>query len=403
MFSRTALAAASVPVCVGLALAAGPTYAGTTASKSLQTTTFAFRASGYGTRLIGGQIPAGSSSTGTQVIGCSDKAGRSRTNDIASAVLPGLGTAYGVRTHVWTTSRHGVVASHSTHAIASLVLAQGQLGSLSITGIKARATAFHDSSGFHATTSTQLGDITLTPAAGPPQSFPAPTPDQPVTIPGVATIYAGSHLTRDSGTGSVADAFALRIESTGSGTSLLVAHSRAQLNGGVVTGIFGGRSAATHVLTAAGDVAKSGPNPLSVMPCQGTYGKTITNSLASLDLGGQILVTGASSSERGAQDARSAHGTSRAGVTQVSLGGGTADGVTKSARGTQLGSVTVSGQQQAFPPSGVMEIPGVARLQRAVVTKTHAGISVVGLRITLLDGSGAVIDLAEAQLTIRRP
>jgi hypothetical protein len=48
-----------------------------------------------------------------------------------------------------------------------------------------------------------------------------------------------------------------------------------------------------------------------------------------------------------------------------------------------------------------MEIPGIAKLERAVVKRGHSGLSVIGLRITLLDGSGAVINLAEANLRIR--
>ena len=50
----------------------------------------------------------------------------------------------------------------------------------------------------------------------------------------------------------------------------------------------------------------------------------------------------------------------------------------------------------------MLEIPGVAKLERHVVTRTATGIKVVALRITLLDGSGAVINLGEAQLQIRR-
>ncbi len=38
---------------------------------------------------------------------------------------------------------------------------------------------------------------------------------------------------------------------------------------------------------------------------------------------------------------------------------------------------------------------------RAIVRKIPQGISVTALRITLLDGSGAVIDLGEAKLSIR--
>jgi hypothetical protein len=61
----------------------------------------------------------------------------------------------------------------------------------------------------------------------------------------------------------------------------------------------------------------------------------------------------------------------------------------------------VNGREQAFPKSGVLKIPGLVKLERAVVTRSPRGISVIGLRITLLDGSGAVVDLAEARLRIR--
>jgi len=77
--------------------------------------------------------------------------------------------------------------------------------------------------------------------------------------------------------------------------------------------------------------------------------------------------------------------------------------VLRSARGTRLAGVTVGGQKQIFPKSGVLEIPGVVKLERAVVERSGNGICVIGLRITLLDGSGAVVNLAEATLHVRRP
>jgi hypothetical protein len=421
MQHRRLIATAMAPLCAGLALTAGPSYAGHhsahhSAHHSTKATTFAFQGSGFGTRVIGGQVPAGSSTTGYQVIGCTNQAGRSRTNDVAEATLPGLGTASGIKTHVWTTARHGVVASHSLHRIARVSLVQSTLGSLAIDAITSRATASHDAHGFHATTTTHVGGISFTPPVGPARSFPLPTPDHPVTIPGLATIYAGQHTTRRSGTGALADAFALRVDVIPTGTSLLVSHSRAELDSGLISGVFKGRSAATHVITAAGDIAESGPNPLSPMPCQGTYGKTHRKSLASVDLGGQLVVRGANSSEKGTQKGSRAWGTSRASVARVRLGSQLViNGIvgkvsvsrqgrdlTRSADGTSLGTVTVNGHQQKFPKTGVLEIPGVAKLERAVVTRTHNGISVIGLRITLLDGSGAVVDLGEASLRIGR-
>jgi hypothetical protein len=408
-------AAVSLSSVVGVLAGATTGYASDRADT--RTTTFAFRASGFGTRLIGGQVPAGSSTTGYQVIGCTNQAGKDRTNDVATATIPGLGTASGVRTRTWTTDRHGVVASHATHSIAHVTIASSGLGSLTLDAVKATATAYHDTQGFHATSRTLLGGITFTPPMGPAQSFPAPTPGQPVTIPGLATISVGNNVTHHDGHGASASANALRVDVVPTQTSVLVARSHAELYDGLTGGIFGGHSAATHVLTAAGDIAKSGPNPLMVMHCQGTFGHTREKALASLDLGGQLVVKGATSRQRAAQHARRASGYERGSVASVNLGNGqlvvdaivgrahvvrTPDGVVTSARGTRLGSITANGQQVSFPPTGVLEIPGVAKLERRLVTRTHSGIKVVALRITLLDGSGAVVDLGEAALRIGR-
>jgi hypothetical protein len=412
MRRHTAHLAAAAIVCIGLVLAAGPTFAGAGATTS---TTFAFQGSGFGTRMIGGQLPAGSDTTGYQHLGCTNQAGRSRANDVDQVDLPGLGTAYGVRTRVWTTARHGVVATNSTHSIDSIVLSQSQLGSLALTAISSRARAYHDGSGFHAVTSTDVGGLTFTPAGGQAQSYPAPTPDQPVAIPGVATVYAGERTTQKSSSGAVADAFALRVDDVSSGTTVQVAHVHASLTGGFTGGVFRGHSAGTHVVRAGGDIAKSGPNPLNLMGCTGTDGKVREKSLRTSDLGGQLVATDATTRELGAQEAQGAHGYSWAKIGRADLGARlqiddivaragvrrTADGLERSIRGTRLGALTVDGQQRTFPKSGVLTIPGVAKLERAVVTKTHRGISVIGLRITLLDGSGAVVDLAEASLRIR--
>lgn len=403
----------AIPALMALSLSTAPTYAGTHHHHS-RSTSYALSGSGYGTRVIGGQVPVGSATTGYKPLGCTNQGGREVKNDVATATLPGLGKATGVKTHLWTTSRKGVVAVHSTHTVARVALVQNALGSLSLDAVRTQAKAYHDASGFHATTATELGGLTFTPPIGPAQTIPLPTPDQPVTIPGLATIYAGQHTTHRNDNGAVADAYALRVDVIPTGTSVRVAHSRAQIAAGMTSGIFRGHSAATRVVTALGDIVKSGPNPLTPMPCQGTYGKLHEKSLASIDLGGQLIVKGADSREKGNQGAKRAWGTSRAAVARVNLGnqlvidgivgkvtvsreGGT---LKRSTAGTELGTVTVGGQVQTFPKTGVLEIPGVAKLERGVVTRSHNGVSVIGLRITLLDGSGAVVNLGEASLKI---
>jgi len=406
--------AAIATACAGLVLTAPPGHAGAGASHH---TTFAFGASGYGTRVTGGQLPVTSDTTGYQVVGCTDRAGLRRTNDVADAKVPGLGRVSGVRTRVWTTQRRGVTTSHSTHRIAALTLASGGLGSLRIEAITSHSRAFHDSRGFHTATATGIGSITFTPPAGAAQSFPAPTPDRPIEIPGLATISVGKHHGAHDARNASADAFAIRIDVIPTDTSVKIAHTHAELHAGLTYGAFHGHSNATRVVHALTTVVHSGPNPLTVMPCQGTYGAVHRKSLAALDLSGQLVVRGLTSQERAQQTSHGAYGYERAAVARLDLGHGqlvvdgivgkatvrrTDHGIVRTARGTMLGAITANGTPMTFPRTGVLEIPGIVKLERRVVVRTATGIKVVALRVTLLDGSGAVIDLGEAQLQIRR-
>lgn len=415
MHARTPLAVAVGTLCGGLALTSTvPGFAGT----ATHATTYAFQGSGYGTKVIGGQVPAASDTTAYQNLACTNRSGLQKTNDIVGVKVPGLGTVSGVKSRVWTTDRNGVVASHARHTIAQITIASKGVGSLDLNAIRSEATAFHNASGFHASTVTLIGSITMTPAGGlPPQTFPAPTPNQPTTIPGLATISVGSHRTAQGAHSATASALALRVHVIPSATTVKVAHSRASLGGGLTVGIFSGHSNATRIPQALTKIAHSGPNPLTVMPCIGTEGRLKTKSLASLTLDGKLVVQGLSSSEKGSQGGGTAQGFERAKIAGINLGGGqlvvnaivgqanvtrTANGWVRTAKGTRLGSITANGQTQTFPPSGVIEIPGVAKLERKVVTKSKTGIAVIALRVTLLDGSGAVINLGEAKLNIKR-
>ncbi len=415
MYAKAPLTVAVATLCAGLALTStGPGFAAT----GTRTTTFAFQGSGFGTRVIGGQVPAGSNTTAYQNLNCTNQAGLDRTNDVADATVPGLGTVSGVKTRVWTTQRHGVAASHARHTIAKLDLASTPLGTLSLNAIRSDAKAFHDATGFHGTATTSLGGITLTPPFGPAQTFPAPTPDKPVTtIPGLATITLGRTATTNGAHGATANGLALRIDVVASGSTVKVARSHAEIDDGMTVGIFEGHSNATRITQALNDLAHSGPNPLSLMPCVGTAGNLQTKALADLNLGGNLVVQGLSSSQRSNQGNGKAHGFERAKIAKIDLGGGqlvvnaivgkanvtrTPHGWVRTAKGTQLGSITANGQVQTFPPTGVLEIPGVAKLERTVVTRSRTGIKVIALRVTLLDGSGAVINLGEAKLNISR-
>ena len=412
-----ASAVSAVALATGVTLAAAPTQAASGAARATPVPThFAVSGSGFGTRVGGGALPTGSSPTAYQRIGCTNKAGLVRTNDLAEQEIPGVGTLSGLRTRIWTTRHHGVVASHARHRIARLALVDTPLGSLAVTGITSEVTAFHDSTGFHTATSSTLGGISITPVIGPVQTLPLPTPGQPVSIPGVATVSIGPGTAHSGAHGAVVSAFALRVDLPQSDTHVKLARSHATIADGVSFGLFHGRSSATRV-SALDHTLTSGPNPLTVMPCQGTGGHAHGKTLADVDLAGLAVVHGLTSRNRAGQTRARAHGYETGKVGRVNLGGGalvvdaivgraavtrTAQGITRTAKGTSVGKITVNGVVRRFPRTGVLEIPGVAKLEERIVHRTRTGLSVTALRITLLDGTGAVIDLGQAQLSISK-
>jgi hypothetical protein len=370
---------------------------------------------GLGTAVSGGQVPVSSGKTAYRVIGCTNRAGIDRENHEAEVTVPGLGVVSGVKTRVWTTKKDGVVASNSRHTIAKVVIAQSGLGKVVINGIDSMSRAFHDDKGFHAKTTTDVGSITFAPAGMPAQNLPLPAPGQPVVVPGLATIWVGSHATPHGASGAKAYATTLKIHVDASDTLARVAHTSAKINGGVKHGIFRGHANGTRAQALDGNVT-SGPTPNLPMPCQGTGGKIHRNDLASVNLSDQIVVGGLTTSEMGKQTKERSYGYERASIADVNIGGGQllisgivarahvvrkGNHVTSDADGTTIGSITANGEAQAIPdPGQTLEIPGVAKIEAYVVKKRKTGIDVTAVRITLLDGTGAVINRGQAKLNI---
>ena len=377
---------------------------------------FAFHGWAYGTSVRGGSVPAGSGSTAYEVIGCTNRAGTTRTNNVAGATIPSLGTVDGVASKVWTSDAHGTAATWARSAVTKITLSDSPLGSLVLSGIETTTRAYHDRRGYHASARTDVARLQFKPAAGPSQDLAVPTPGNPVTIPGFATITIGAKHTPTTSSAARAIANGVRVEMTASGSTVRIARAASQISGGVVSGLFAGESYGVNG-KAGGDVVKLGKNPLLKMPCVGTAGKTRTKSLASLDLGGQAVVKGMRDSEAAAQSSRRAWAWERNEVAELSLGGGqlVVRGVVaragavrkgyhlrtlKRSVSSRIGSLVVNGTAQE-PPTQTIEIPGVAKLEPRVVTKVRNGVQVIGLRITLLDGSGAVINLATAKVKVR--
>lgn len=419
---RTRLVLPSLVALLSAGLIASPGLHAQAADGSSQAartpTAFAMKTSGFGTRVQGGQVPANSDTTGYDVISCTNEAGRDHRNYEASVTLPGAGLAEGVKTHAWTaTGQDGARVSSSTvHDVARVTLAQTGAGKLVLTAIHSKSSAVHDATGFHPVTSTSIGGVSLVSPGMPAQSFPVPTPGQPLTIPGVATVAVGTSHESATDHAAHATANAADVHLLVSDTRVRIAHSAAHLYDGVIHGIFKGNANATRA-TGVADNVRSGPTPLQYVPCQGTGGDARSKSIASLDLGGNIAVQGLSTKVMGKQTADKTTGYASGRVASFNLGDGQlvitgivgrvnvdrlASGrLIRTLAGTTVGSITSNGDPQSFPDTGVLTIPGVAKIERSLSEMKPNGLAVTAVRITLLDGSGAVINLGQAQLKIK--
>ncbi len=407
---------AGAPAVSSASTAAPPAAPAPAAARQVETP-FAFYGSGFGTKVIGGDVPADSARTGGKVLSCTNLGGITRGNEVVEAEVPGTPLRLGVATtRLRTVAQPGrrTYASVSRQTIARLQILETPLGSLSIAGLASTARAESVRGELDATTNLEVGRLTLQPpGGGAPQVFPGPTPNNPVTIPGLATVELGKPTTRVSADEAKAFASVLKITLIPTGTKITVANARARIERGIRSGIFKGFS--TGVRGKALDGAlRIGKNPLLQMPCVGTRGEREDRSLVGLDIGGQIEVGAANVAHRSTNGRRAARGWERASVAEVSLGGGQLVIEAVQARAavertgrkvlkkptSSVGRVTFEGEPQEFPADGPMEIPGVATLTPQVLDLTRNGVEVIGLRVDLVDGDVAQLDLATARLNI---
>lgn len=382
-------------------------------------TAFGLTSKGFGTRVVGGQVPASSKDTAWDNIGCTNLAGIRKNNHEAGIDnLPDGLHASAVKTRVWTTRVGGKVSSWAKNTIANVTLADTPAGTLSIDGLKVVAHAWHDGRGYHAQTKPDIGAITFTPTVGDPQSFDLPAPGQTLPIPGIA-VTGGWSVEHANGNHATAKGEVLTIKVAGSQSKVHVGHAFARIDGGIRSGIFSGWAAGTEAQAADGKVT-SGRTPFDPMKCTGTGGRTTHKSVAGLDLADQVVASGLGTAQKTTNTMRRAHGFQEGHLAKLDIGQGqlvvkgivgrvnvTRKGpglhkLVRNIRGTTIGSITAGGQTKKFPKSDVLRIPGVAKLERNVKQKVAGGLRVTALRVTLLDGTGAVLDIGEAKLSIRK-
>lgn len=401
--SSGAVSASSTASSSGTSLKAGPR------------TSFGMKASGYGTRIRGGQIPADSADTGYTSTGCTTRIGRSGDNAVANVDLGGLGSVGTLSTDLRTEKVKGQIAAVSQHELAGIKLSLGGLASLSIQGLSTTARAYHDATGFHATTDTQLAKIVVT-IAGVPLSLPLPTLNQPITVPGLLRISLGKSVIKEKGDFASARAKAVQIDILATGTTVKLASSYAEISDNILKGRLSGYANTTRA-AVLGDLVTSGPQVKTLMPCRGTDGKVREKSLVGLSLPGVLTVGAATSRQLGKQTRTRAGGFEEAQLANVNLLNGTVviDAIrgrvnvsrgpggklTANTKGTTIGSISVNGTETPLPDLGVLTIPGLLEIGTNVVEKIPNGLRVIAVQVKLLNGLGATINLGEAKMQVR--
>lgn len=418
MLTRTGVAAVATAVVAtmggALPAPAAPTAGPPAAGQGKQATSYALEAFGYGSRVVGGSVPAGSDRSAFQVIGCTNKAGIDKANAESDVDL-GDGIALsGVKTRVWTSRHGGTVTSRARHHIAKVTVGDLPAASLVLRDVSSTARVWHNANGFHATTAARVAKIVLRPVGGTALVIPAPRRGESVRLPGIGKLtLGGGH--EEVGRGyAIATGDALRLAIRPTRTKVFLAHSRATIDAGVKQHLFGGSSFGTRLRGVEGAL-RSGETPFSVMPCEGTAGKPQTRSIARADLADTMSAAGLRTRQRAVSRGDEAHAVERASVARVSLGGGlVVKGVTAraavdrqgadtsaSARGTRVAAIRYQGERLRLSPRGTLRIPGVAKLATRVVQHHPGGIEVTALRVTLLDGSLATVDVGHAVARIR--
>lgn len=412
-------AAAAAP----LGAVAGPVAStAALAAAEKRRTPYAFSAGGFGSRLVGGDLPVDSGKTAFTRLNCTNLAGLNRSNFVAEVAVPDspfslAGVDTNLRTRATGRGPSATYSSTSTQKIADVKLVDTPLGGLSVSGLTSRAVTSVKRGKFSVATNSNIAGITLTPPIGEPQKFPIPAPNQTITIPGVAAISLGKPVERVGPNRASAYASALQVRTLfgANQTTLIVANAKTAIERGVEGGVFSGFSTGVEA-GALGDVVKVGRNPLRIMPCAGTGGEREQTELVDLDLGGQLVVQAARAEQRAQTRRGVASGFERGSVARINLGDGAlvVNGIVGKAAVTRkgakvvrtasggVGSVVVNGEATEFPDTDIIEIPGVASLEQSVVKRFKTGLQVIGLQIKLLDGTGAVIDLGKAKMKIAR-
>jgi hypothetical protein len=449
MRHKTLLArAAAVTMTMATAVAGVAVVTTAPAQAALTETDFAFKTWAFGTYASTGPVGLTSAPTAFSHISCTRFAGKKDNEGVLAANVPqntpGLSVG-AVTSHSETFKSGSTVGDLSTNKVAAVALGPSNGPHIVIKGLEGNAKVWHTKDDkFHATSAFKLADITAqtgTPLDdvlnqagiqfGDLATLITKQVNDTLTIPGLGSIKLGSTVNRTSRLGAVANSTALRVTLYGQDgvksaddIDVVVGRIRSQINKDVPAGVMSGEAYAVNA-SVLGGLVGVGKLPRQPLPCQGTRGKVVTESIAGLDLLnlGQLQVGAATASVYGVQnDNGSATAWTQGRLANLKLGSGATSleikavvgranvhksksgKLARTTTGTSVGQIIAAGTTYEIPkPGEVLEIPGIATIRFGVKEfPNKRSIMVTALRITLVPAAQQDTGLVTINLGVAR-
>lgn len=436
----------------------------TSAHAQTKLTNYAFNGWAYGTKIAANPIGLQVGKTAYNLIGCTRQAGKFKEVSVAS-VAPG-GEDSPIRidaAKTWMSTyknKSGRTGIRSSSEVGKVVIGNDTLGNITIDGLRTNADAYADKNGnLHAQSSFTSADISanlvpvitqypeLEPLLGPLQDLLnevgatvgdllemiAQAAGQKIEIPGVAVLKLGVTWNKVTKNTANSAASALRVfipgldgkTNTADDIAITIGRGRSDLAKDVPVGLMTGKTHAVDVSLLDGS-ATLGPLGQKRLHCEGTRGVVKKTDLVGLNLLGlDVVDAGVGHNEVFGTFKKNGYrkAWTQTSLASITLGSGDTslriDGIVGRAtavqrkdgkiwlsrRGSQIGAITAAGQSYPIPdPGETLEIPGLARIETNVTSRTKRAIEVTAVRITLLDGTAgkSVVNLGYARAAILR-
>lgn len=427
---------------------------------------YGFQTSAYGTRVTSETIALNMSRSAFSWIGCTRRAGlnpdnlATAGNYLAASDSPSnpwvrLG-AVTTSNRTFTNKSTGVTGNEAVSKIADLTLSgpspsEGVPGpSFALEGLTTEARTWAKGGKLHGATRLSSLELQLELPEGTPVDEPLgqlldvvdegigavtdllqEVSGNAIEVPGLGTIRLGHERVVVKQRSALARSVSLIVDLAGAdaetGTAddsrILVGHSQSRILKSLPKALMTGHGYPLE-MSVADDLLGVGKVGLEVLPCRGTNGKVIGESMPAQDVLDGAVELGALSSlvfgdpnRDGSSDAWTlgkvtkvavGEGDQRvelAGIVGVARVHRKADGtLVRSTRGTSIGSFTIGGEEQSVPVnSEPVELPGLGLIQFNLAEKSRKGIRLTAVRITLDPGesSQTVINLGNARTEIK--